>query len=109
MLDKINTLVFYKILFFLTGYISLTITNLFYMSTISPDFDRYKLYLYYFFGGQTDLSFFFHFTFLRRIFAHFGLLKVFSFMFRRTKEGLSSRTEDRLFGDSCNLKEIKEF
>lgn len=54
MLDKINTLVFYKILFFLTGYISLTITNLFYMSTISPDFNRYKLYLYYFFGGQTD-------------------------------------------------------
>ena len=30
------------------------ITNLFYMSTISPDFNRYKLYLYYFFGGQTD-------------------------------------------------------
>ena len=54
MLDKINTLVFYKILFFLTSYISLTITNLFYMSTISPDFNRYKLYLYYFFGGQTD-------------------------------------------------------
>jgi len=54
MLDKINTLVFYKILFFLTGYISLMITNLFYMSTISPDFNRYKLYLYYFFGGQTD-------------------------------------------------------
>jgi len=54
MLDKINTLVFYKILFFLTGYVSLTITNLFYMSTISPDFNRYKLYLYYFFGGQTD-------------------------------------------------------
>ena len=60
------------------------------------------------FGGQTHLSFFFHFTFLRRIFVHFGLLKVFSFMFRETKEGPSSRTEDRLFGDSCNLKEIKE-
>jgi hypothetical protein len=55
MLDKINKLVFYKILFFLTGYISLTITNLFYMSTISPDFNRYKIYLYYFFGGQTDI------------------------------------------------------
>lgn len=54
MLDKINKLVFYKILFFSTGYISLLFTNLFYMSTISPDFNRYKLYLYYFFGEQTD-------------------------------------------------------
>ena len=54
MLDKINKLIFYKILFFSTAYISLLVTNLFYMSTISPDFNRYKLYLYYFFGEQTD-------------------------------------------------------
>ncbi len=53
MLNKINTLYVYKSIFVVACYTSLTISNLFYITTIGPDFDRYKIYLLYFFGEET--------------------------------------------------------
>ena len=53
-MQKINTLIFYKAFFTLSCFISLLISNLFYMTTIGPDFNRYKIYLLYFFGEPTE-------------------------------------------------------
>jgi len=53
-MQKINTLIFYKAFFTLSCFISLLLSNLFYMTTIGPDFNRYKIYLLYFFGEPTE-------------------------------------------------------
>lgn len=53
MLKKINTLFMYRLIFILACYAPLAISNLFYTTTIGPDFNRYKLYLLYFFGEET--------------------------------------------------------
>lgn len=53
-MHKINKLIFYKAFFTLSCFISLLLSNLFYMTTIGPDFNRYKIYLLYFFGEPTE-------------------------------------------------------
>lgn len=102
-MQKFNTLLFYKIFFTLSCLISLILSNFYYITTIGPDFNRYKIYLLYFFGEPTEFI-------PEQGFIYFLVIAFFCFLqIRGFDESFTSSISELGNQSNFNIKLISEF